>query len=75
MRQIVGRLERRRGVVLFARMCREVALTPAGQRLYDRLAPAHREIQEAVAQTPALGKGIAGTLHVASPRSGRATRC
>lgn len=62
--QIVGRLERRLGVALFARTSRKVTLTPAGQRLYDGLAPAHQEIQEAVAQALATGKGITGTLRV-----------
>ncbi|MGW6054194.1 LysR family transcriptional regulator [Streptomyces sp. NPDC055189] len=62
--QIVARLERRLGVMLFTRTSRKVALTPAGQQLYDGLAPAHQEMLEAVAKALALGKGVTGTLRV-----------
>ncbi|WP_206313325.1 LysR substrate-binding domain-containing protein [Streptomyces coryli] len=62
--QIVGRLERRLGVPLFTRTSRKVILTPAGQQLYDGLAPAHQQIQEAVGKALAVGKGVTGTLRV-----------
>ncbi|WP_433190929.1 LysR family transcriptional regulator [Actinoallomurus sp. CA-150999] len=62
--QIIKQLERRLGVTLFDRTSRRVALTPAGQRLHDDLAPAYRQIQEAVARTIAYGKGVTGTLRV-----------
>lgn len=62
--QIIKGLERRLGVTLFDRTSRRVALTPAGQRLHDGLAPAYRLIQETVAQAVAVGKGVTGTLRV-----------
>jgi DNA-binding transcriptional LysR family regulator len=62
--QIIKRLEHRLGVTLFARTSRRVALTPAGQRLHDGLAPAYRQIQETVAQAVAVGKGVTGNLRV-----------
>ncbi|MFI6499307.1 LysR family transcriptional regulator [Nonomuraea typhae] len=61
---IIKTLELRFGVVLFERTSRRVTLTPAGQRLYDGLAPAHRQIQEAITQAVTVGKGITGTLRV-----------
>ncbi|GAA2805285.1 LysR family transcriptional regulator [Saccharopolyspora taberi] len=62
--QTVKALERRLGVVLFERTSRRVALTPAGRRLYEGLAPAYRQIQEVTAQAVTIGKGITGTLRV-----------
>ncbi|MGP4029945.1 LysR family transcriptional regulator [Actinomadura sp. 3N407] len=62
--QIIKALERRLGVTLFDRSSRRVALTPAGQRLQEGLAPAYRQIQETVAQAVAVGKGVTGTLRV-----------
>ncbi|MEV0622521.1 LysR family transcriptional regulator [Nonomuraea sp. NPDC050404] len=62
--QIIRALERRLGVTLFDRTSRRVALTPAGQRLHDGLAPAYRQIEETVAQAVAVGKGVTGTLRV-----------
>jgi DNA-binding transcriptional LysR family regulator len=62
--QIVKKLEGRLGVPLFERTSRRVALTPAGQWLREDLAPAHRQIEEAVARAIAYGKGVTGMLHV-----------
>ncbi|MEV1171000.1 LysR family transcriptional regulator [Nonomuraea sp. NPDC049784] len=62
--QTIKKLERRIGVPLFERTSRHVALTPTGQRLRDELAPAYRQIQEAVARAIATGKAVTGTLRV-----------
>lgn len=62
--QTIKKLERRLGVTLFERTSRHVALTPAGRRLRDDLAPAYRQVQEAIARAVASGKGVTGTLRV-----------
>ncbi|MER5794759.1 LysR family transcriptional regulator [Streptomyces sp. NPDC001980] len=62
--QTIKRLEHRLGVTLFERTSRHVALTPAGRQLHDDLAPAYRQVQEAVARAVASGKGVTGTLRV-----------
>jgi DNA-binding transcriptional LysR family regulator len=62
--QIIAKLERRFGTLLFDRSSRRVALTRAGQQLRDDLTPAHEQIQAAVARVIAAGRGITGTLRV-----------
>ncbi|MBV2363174.1 LysR family transcriptional regulator [Streptomonospora nanhaiensis] len=62
--QTIKKLEGRLGVQLFERTSRRVALTPAGARLRDDLAPAYAQIRRAVARAVAAGKGFTGELHV-----------
>lgn len=62
----VGRLEAQLGVALFARTTRRVALTDAGQALYEQSVPALRSLQEALAQA-GQGGALAGTLRIGAP--------
>lgn len=54
----IGRLEAQLGVSLFARTTRRVALTDAGQAVFDACVPALRGVQATLAQ---LGEAEAGT--------------
>jgi DNA-binding transcriptional LysR family regulator len=63
---VIARLEAQLGQTLFARTTRRVALTAAGQSLYERGVPPLRAVQEALSQfggEAALG----GTLRIAAP--------
>lgn len=60
----VGKLERRLGVRLFNRTTRSVSLTEAGQQFVDRVAPAVRDIHEAMDAARAQQATPAGTLRI-----------
>ncbi|MEU9147979.1 LysR family transcriptional regulator [Streptomyces sp. NPDC048349] len=60
----IRRLERRIGVPLFERTSRRVALTAIGARLRQDIGPAHEQIQQAVRNAIAAGRGIVGVLRV-----------
>ncbi|MEU5216733.1 LysR family transcriptional regulator [Streptomyces sp. NPDC020807] len=60
--QTVKKLERRVGTPLFVRTSRSVRLTPVGQRLYEDLLPAYRQLREAVTRATEAGRGLHGTL-------------
>jgi DNA-binding transcriptional LysR family regulator len=62
--QAIKKQERSVGVELFERTSRQVSLTPVGQQLRDELAPAYRQIQEAIAKAAGAGRGISGVLRV-----------
>jgi DNA-binding transcriptional LysR family regulator len=62
--QTIKKLERRIGAPLFERTSRHVELTPIGRRLGDRLRPAYQQIQEALDEATAAGRGVRGTLRV-----------
>ena len=67
--EAVGRLERRLGVRLLHRTTRSVALTEAGARLLDRLAPALGEVAAALDVVNGFRDRPAGTLRLNVPVS------
>jgi len=69
MSQAIRAFEARIGVPLFTRTTRSVGLTEAGQRLFDRVAPAWDEVGQAVDAARDLGGGPAGLLRLAVPRA------
>ncbi|MFH8291607.1 LysR family transcriptional regulator [Streptomyces sp. NPDC018059] len=62
--QLVQRLERRVGALLFTRTSRRVALTALGRQLRTDLEPHHRGIEEALERAAATARGIDAVLHV-----------
>ncbi|MFF0526276.1 LysR family transcriptional regulator [Actinomadura nitritigenes] len=62
--QTIARLERRIGAKLFERTSRRVTLTAIGEQLRDQIAPAHQQIEEAIAKATAAGRGITGGLRI-----------
>lgn len=60
--QTVKKLERRVGTPLFARTSRSVHLTPVGQRLYEDLLPAYRQLRTALERATDAGRGFHGVL-------------
>lgn len=62
--QTVRTLELRLGVKLFERTSRRVALTPAGARLLERLAPAYAELQAALEDVATQADGAAAALRI-----------
>lgn len=60
----VGKLERALGVRLFNRTTRSVSLTEAGQRFVDQVAPAVREIHEAMEAARSQQAAPSGTLRI-----------
>jgi DNA-binding transcriptional LysR family regulator len=67
--QTVRQLEERLGVRLLNRTTRSVAATAAGERLYERMTPAMRELDSAVDEAMAAQGRPAGLLRINSPRS------
>jgi DNA-binding transcriptional LysR family regulator len=65
----IGGLETRLGVRLFNRTTRSVALTDAGRRFFERLAPAVDEIRDACAEVADRPDRPAGRLRLSAPRS------
>ena len=61
--QTIKTLERRLGVVLFQRTTRSVAFTEAGAAMFERLAPAAAEVEDALTRERPLG-----TLRITAPR-------
>jgi DNA-binding transcriptional LysR family regulator len=62
--QTIRTLETRLGVRLLNRTTRSVAPTAAGSRLYDRIAPMMREMDDAVAEATAATGRVAGVLRI-----------
>jgi DNA-binding transcriptional LysR family regulator len=71
--QMIKKLERRVGALLFDRTTRRVSLTPIGQRLLADLAPAHQSVLDSISRAQAAGRGIDGVLNVGflGPLAGR----
>lgn len=63
---VVGRLEAQLGQTLFARTTRRVALTDAGQALYEQCVPQLRAVQETLAGFGS-DRALAGTLRITAP--------
>jgi len=66
--QAVRALEARLGVVLLFRTTRSVGLTEAGQRFFDRAAPAFEELLAAAQAARDLGERPAGLLRLSVPK-------
>lgn len=66
--QAVRALEARLGAALFARTTRSVGLTEAGQRFFDRAAPAYAELIAAGEVVRDLGQRPTGRLRLSVPR-------
>ncbi|HEX4501533.1 MAG TPA: LysR family transcriptional regulator [Scandinavium sp.] len=64
----VAGLESRLKVRLFNRSTRSVALTPAGERYVERIAPAMAEIQRASEEITAVPDTPTGTLRINAPQ-------
>lgn len=65
--QAVRRLETRLGVRLLNRTTRSVAMTEAGERLFERLVPALNEVETALDVVNAFRDSPAGTLRLNVP--------
>src|SRR3569833_1750738 len=66
--QAIRGLEARLGAALFIRTTRSVGLTEAGQRFFDRAAPAFAELVAAGEMARDLGQRPTGLLRLAVPR-------
>ncbi|KAA2253618.1 LysR family transcriptional regulator [Solihabitans fulvus] len=62
--QAIKKQERGIGAELFERTSRQVVLTPVGMQLRDDLAPAYRQIQDAISRAATAGQSITGVLRV-----------
>ncbi len=62
-------IEERLGLRLINRTTRSVALTEAGIRLYARVSPAFRDIEDALEDLNSFRERPAGTLRINAPRS------
>jgi len=67
--QAVRGLEARLGAALFIRTTRSVSLTEAGQRFFERAAPAFDELVAAAEAARGLGRRPVGLLRLAVPRA------
>jgi DNA-binding transcriptional LysR family regulator len=63
---VIKKQERRIGAPLFERTSRTVRLTPVGERLYQTLRPAYRQIIDGVEEVSAAVGNVRGTLTLGS---------
>jgi DNA-binding transcriptional LysR family regulator len=63
----VRKMENALGVTLFNRTTRRVALTEAGQRLFEQCAPLLQGMHEALGEAGAVGRGLRGRLRIGAP--------
>jgi DNA-binding transcriptional LysR family regulator len=63
----VRRMETALGVSLFSRTTRRVAMTDAGQRLFEQCAPLLRGMHEALERTGSRSDNLRGRLRIAAP--------
>lgn len=66
--QAVAHLEKKVGVPLFLRTTRSVRLTDAGRTLFEKIAPAMRDIQNAASELAEHGERPFGLLRINTPR-------
>lgn len=64
----IRQLEKRHGVVLFQRTTRRVALTEAGEALFQRVRPAATEIADALTELGSYSREPSGTLRLTMSR-------
>ncbi|WP_342076175.1 LysR family transcriptional regulator [Yoonia sp. SS1-5] len=67
--EAIQRFEDRLGVRLFDRTTRKIALTTAGQKLYDRSLPAIQDLEFALRELNERQETVSGTLKLSAPRS------
>ncbi|MEM7214771.1 MAG: LysR family transcriptional regulator [Pseudomonadota bacterium] len=67
--EAVQRFEDRLGVRLFERSTRSVALTPIGERLYERSLPAINDLEAAFLDLDEQRDTVSGTLRLSAPYS------
>ncbi len=67
---LIGKLERQLGVRLFNRTTRSVSLTAAGRTFVEQMAPAFRDLQEAIATARSQQATPWGTLRINAFASG-----
>ncbi len=67
--EAVQRFEYRLGVRLFERSTRSVALTAAGQRLYEQSLPAIADLESAVRELKDSKDAVSGNLRLSAPRT------
>lgn len=67
--EAVQRFEDRLGVRLFERSTRSVALTPTGERLFERAHPALMDLEQALAEVDDVREEVAGVLRLSAPHS------
>ncbi|MEM9494616.1 MAG: LysR family transcriptional regulator [Pseudomonadota bacterium] len=67
--EAIQRFEDRLGVRLFERSTRSVALTPAGERLFERSLPALKDLESALREASEQSQSFAGTLRLSAPRN------
>ncbi|MEM8976421.1 MAG: LysR family transcriptional regulator [Pseudomonadota bacterium] len=67
--EAVQRFEGRLGVRLFERSTRSVALTPIGERLYERSLPAINDLEAAFIDLDEQRDTVSGTLRLSAPYS------
>lgn len=67
--EAIQRFEERLGVRLFERSTRSVALTPIGERLYERSLPAINDLEAAFSDLDEHRDSVSGTLRLSAPYS------
>jgi DNA-binding transcriptional LysR family regulator len=67
--ETIQRIEGKLGVRLIDRTTRKIALTSAGEKLYERSLPALIDLESALTDLSDEDKAVAGTLRLSAPRS------
>ncbi|TDF38520.1 LysR family transcriptional regulator [Alteromonadaceae bacterium M269] len=67
--EAIQRIESKLGIRLFERTTRKIALTNAGEKLYQRTLPAITDVERALTDIKEEENAISGTLSLTAPRS------